>query len=85
MSRPITRIVTASGVAVILVALALTVTVLSYRRAVHAHLLAAVSSRENNAAQSAETRIWREREAMDEYLFTRDPEILAEISAINGI
>jgi hypothetical protein len=73
------RIAIASGLTVALVAGAIFLTSWSYRHAVDAHVLAADSLREKTFAQAAETNLWREREAMNEYLISPESSVLGEV------
>jgi signal transduction histidine kinase len=81
MARPIRRIAMASGLAAVLIALALAVTVWSYRNAVEAHSRALGSATEIAASHAAETYLAREWEAMNEYLLSPSSRIRAEITA----
>jgi len=79
-SRGIERIAVASVLAVTLIAVVLTVTVLSYRSAIGAHKLAADAIAENSVSHASETFLSREREAMNEYLLNPRDSVRAEIS-----
>jgi signal transduction histidine kinase len=79
--RLIARIAVASVLAVTLIATALTLTVQSYRSALHAHDVVADSITEQSNSHAAETYLAREREAMNEYLLNPRQVVLAEIRA----
>jgi signal transduction histidine kinase len=73
------RVAIGSALTVALVAVALAITISSSRGAVGAHHAALVDAKQNKTAERGETYLWREREAINEYLLTRDPLILDEI------
>src|SRR5437660_1348277 len=84
MTRPNTRIATASGLAVGLIAVALAVTVWSYRQAVDARTRALESVSERAASHAAEAYLGREREAMNEFLLNPGTSIRSEIAALQA-
>jgi signal transduction histidine kinase len=84
MTRPIRRIAVASGLAVILIGVALAATVWSYRNAAGAHSAILGTVKEQSASHAAETYLVREREAMNEYLLDPSRTTLAEISAMKA-
>jgi signal transduction histidine kinase len=78
----IRRVAIGSAVSITLVAMALAATILSYRGAVAESRVALTDVKQNKTAERAETYLWREREAMNEYLLTHDPLILDEIRTL---
>jgi signal transduction histidine kinase len=80
-SRAIRRILLASACVVTLIAAVLAVTVWSYRNALDAHTLADDANSEKAVSDVAEMYLFREREAMNEYLLNPNRAVRAEISA----
>jgi methyl-accepting chemotaxis protein len=78
-ASPVTRIAVASVVTVILLATAVGVTIARYDHAVSESERAQESTAETALTQRAATAFWNQREAMNEYLLLRDPELLVEI------
>jgi signal transduction histidine kinase len=76
------RIGLASSLVIACIAVALAVTVWSYRNAVHTRSVALGAVREETNAQTAETYLWRQREVMNEYLLTSSPGLLVEARAM---
>jgi methyl-accepting chemotaxis protein len=83
-SSPVTRIAVASVVVVILLATAVGVTISRYDHALKESTLAQESTGEVALTQQAATAFWNEREAMNEYLLLREPELLNEIEEVRG-
>jgi methyl-accepting chemotaxis protein len=81
-SSPVTRIAVASIVVVILLAAAVAVTISRYDHALTESKLAQESTAEVTLTQQAATAFWNQREAMNEYLLLRDPELLTEIEKV---
>jgi methyl-accepting chemotaxis protein len=81
---PVARIALAIIVLVALLTAAVGVTIWRYDHALTKSELAQVSSSEEYRSQKAATAFWNEREAMNEHLLIRDPELLAEIEAMRG-
>jgi signal transduction histidine kinase len=77
------RIALAILFTVVLIAAALAVTIWGYSGAVHARERSQSASRENAIAARAETYLWREREAMNEYLLAPDAEINREVQSLH--
>ncbi|MDX6517519.1 MAG: hypothetical protein QOF50_365 [Gaiellaceae bacterium] len=80
---PVFRIAISSAFTVALVALALAITITSFRGAVDAHHAALADLEHSQTGGRAETYLWREREAMNEYRLTHDPEILEEVDTLS--
>jgi methyl-accepting chemotaxis protein len=78
-ASPVARIAAASVVTVILLALAVGVTISRYDHALTESELAQQSTSEVALTQQASTAFWNEREAMNEYLLLRDPDLLSEV------
>jgi methyl-accepting chemotaxis protein len=78
-ANPVTRIVVASIVLVALIAVALGVTISRYHHALSEAALARESTAETALTEQAATAFWNEREAMNEYLLLREPDLLGEI------
>lgn len=78
------RVAIGSAVTVALVAVALAATISSYQGAVTESRAALADVKQNKTAERAETYLWREREAMNEYLLTREPLILDEIRELQS-
>jgi signal transduction histidine kinase len=83
-SRALPRIVLASMGAVALIAAALVVTVWSYRGAVTARQHAQDAALENAGAHKADTYLWREREAINEYLLAPGPDTIREVRRLRA-
>jgi methyl-accepting chemotaxis protein len=83
-SSAVTRIAVASVVTVILLVTAVAVTISLYDHALAESELAQESTTEVALTQRAATAFWNEREAMNEHLLLRDPELLAEIEETRG-
>jgi hypothetical protein len=82
---PVARIALAIIVLVTLLAAAVGITIWRYDHALAKSGSARVSSSEEYRTQRAETAFWNEREAMNEFLLTRDPEMLAEVEATRAV
>lgn len=78
------RIVLASALTAILVAAAIGVTIWSFDSALRHRDHALQAVRDTQLTQSAETLLWREREAMNEYLLLSRGEILKELDVVHG-
>jgi signal transduction histidine kinase len=78
------RVALASALVVVLIAAAVAVTIVDYRGAVAAQVRVVEFREENAVEQRAELLLWREREAMNEYLLAPDPEILNEIRSLHA-
>src|SRR2546421_12124527 len=84
MTRPIRRIAVASGLAVLLIGLALAVTVWSYRNAVGTRTALLDAANERAASHAAETYLAREREAINEYFFKPSRSGSAKVAALEA-
>ena len=78
-SGPVRRIALASFVLLACTAVALALTVWSYHGAVHARQRAERAQHANDIAQRAQSNLWLERDAMNQYLLAPHPGILQEI------
>ena len=78
-SGPVRRIALASFVLLACTAVALALTVWSYHGAVHARQRAERAQHANDIAQRAQSNLWLERDAMNQYLLAPHPRILQEI------
>jgi methyl-accepting chemotaxis protein len=78
-SSPVARIALAIVVLVALLATAVGVTIWQYDHALTKAELAQESTSETYSSQKSATAFWNEREAMNEFLLIRDPELLAEV------
>jgi methyl-accepting chemotaxis protein len=83
-ASPITRIAVASLVTVALLATAVGVTVWRYDHAVNKAREAQESTAEVALTERAATAFWNQREAMNEYLLLRDPELIGEIDQMRA-
>jgi signal transduction histidine kinase len=79
----VVRVAISSAFTVALVALALTITIWSFRGAVDAHHAALADVEHSQTGDRAETYVLRERGAINEYLLTRDPDILEELDTLS--
>jgi methyl-accepting chemotaxis protein len=78
-ASPVTRIAVASVVTVVLLATAVGVTISRYDHALTESELAQQSTSEVALTHQASAAFWNEREAMNEYLLLRDPDLLSEV------
>jgi methyl-accepting chemotaxis protein len=81
---PVARIALAIVVLVVLLTAAVGVTIWRYDHALAKSESAQASSTEEYRSQKAATVFWNEREAMNEFLLLRDPELLAEVDELRG-
>jgi methyl-accepting chemotaxis protein len=81
---PVARIALAMIVLVTLLGCAVGVTIWRYDHALGRSELAQRSSSDEYLSQKAATSFWNEREAMNEFLVNRHPELLAEIEQMRG-
>ena len=79
----VVRIAISSAFSVALVALALAITILGVRGAFGARHAAIADLKQSNIGARAETYLWQERGAMNEYLLSRDPAILEEVDSLS--
>jgi signal transduction histidine kinase len=73
------HVVLISVLTLTLLGLALGVTIASYETAVSAHKAGSAARKRNELVQRAKTNLWREREAMNEYLVTPRVDIHREV------
>ncbi len=83
-NSPVARIALAIVVLLVLLAAAVGVTIWRYDHALSESDAAQASTSEEYRAQRAATAFWNQREAMNEYLLIRHPELLSEVEAMRG-